>query len=160
MSESDPPLDLADLPSLLADLQARLGTLPAGVTLMISVGAPPLPPAVPAVSPAKPSEDEMRLWYSPKELAALHAVRPATVQKWVRAGRFPGARRLPNGAIRIPKAEADTVLSTVVAKELAPVLPPPAGAPSHAGPQRSSPSRPSSPTVTFSGWRNTRRKVG
>lgn len=107
-------LDAASLSDLLRALQARLdaplGALPAGVTLTLSVGAPP--PVV-AVQPLPSPDADMRLWYSPKELAALHGVRPATIQKWVREGRFPGAHRLPNGAIRIPKDTAEAVLAAV-----------------------------------------------
>lgn len=65
-----------------------------------------------AKAPARADEDSVKKWYSTKEIAALHGVRPATVQRWVREHRFPGMRRLPNGAIRIPKETADEVLFT------------------------------------------------
>ena len=69
------------------------------------------PPAVEtAKAPARADEDSVKKWYSTKEIAALHGVRPATVQRWVREHRFPGVQRLPNGAIRIPKETADKVL--------------------------------------------------
>lgn len=158
MSESGSTIDLADLSSLLAGLQAQFRDLPAGITLTISVGAPP-PPSAPVSSPSTPPEDEMRLWYSPKELAALHAVRPATVQKWVREGRFPGASRLPNGAIRIPKAEAELVLLSVEAPESARIASPADQPQRSAVHHKPTAPRASTTTPTFSSWRGTHRKA-
>ena len=166
MSESDRSIDLEGLSTLLRHLQARLGALPAGVTLTISVGAPPAQ-STPVDSPSTPSEDEMRLWYTPKQLADQHAVRPATVQKWVREGRFPGACRLPNGAIRIPKAEADAVLSATKPSAPGPTPPPLGGLSAHvversafpdavsATPEVKSSSAGSVPN--FGGWRRTQQ---
>lgn len=106
---SGPQLDSALFSTVLLELQRRLGDLPPGVTLTLSVGA--CPPPTTEVAPVALTESDVKQWYSPKEVATLHGVKVATVRRWADDGHFPGVRRLPNGAIRIPKEEADAVLS-------------------------------------------------
>ena len=97
-----------EVPALPAELASWLAAAPAGSTVTVLLISPPA--VATANAPARADEDSVKKWYSSKEIAALHGVRPATVQRWVREHRFPGVRRLPNGAIRIPKETADKVL--------------------------------------------------
>jgi predicted DNA-binding transcriptional regulator AlpA len=55
-------------------------------------------------------DGRMKQWLTPKEVAEKLSVRPATVRTWANAGRFPGMRRLKNGAIRIPASEVTDAL--------------------------------------------------
>ena len=97
-----------EVPALSSELASWLAAAPAGSSVTVLFISPPA--VAPANAPARADEDPVKKWYSTKEIAAIHGVRPATVQRWVRDHRFPGVRRLPNGAIRIPKATADEVL--------------------------------------------------
>lgn len=101
----------AEVPSSPAELASWLAAAPAGSTIMVLLIAPPAVET--AKAPARADEDSVKKWYSTKEIASIHGVRPATVQRWVRERRFAGVQRLPNGAIRIPKETADEILRAV-----------------------------------------------
>lgn len=156
MSDPGPQCDIAHFSTVLAELQRRLGDLPPGVTLTLSVCA--LPPLTAETNPAVLMEPDVKQWYSPKEVAALHDVKVATVRRWADDGRFPGVRRLPNGAIRIPKGEADAVLSAPH-DPTADVAEEPASAPraARARAWRKEPS-PSKDLPNFTGWRDKVRR--
>jgi excisionase family DNA binding protein len=93
------------------ELEAVLALAPPGaVVTLISVL---LPAAAPAATTSTPfAEDSMKRLLSPKEVAARLGVKAETVRTWKHQGRFPNARSLPNGAMRIPVTDVDALLAS------------------------------------------------
>ena len=68
-------------------------------------------PTVSATAPPAGVDLDMKHWYTPAEVATRYRMQTRTIRTWVNEGRFPGHRRLPNGAIRIPVEDMDAVMA-------------------------------------------------
>ena len=101
VESSSEPVDQAEWESLVR--AAPPGSVITVIRIVVPTASATVPPAG--------GDLDMKYWYTPAEVAARYRMQTRTIRTWVNEGRFPGHRRLPNGAIRIPVKDVDAVMA-------------------------------------------------